>query len=585
LVPACLNAVNAAAANDTLSVSFWLKEYGIANASAFWFNSASVGRDFQAHCPWSDDNIYFDTAGCCAGTTQRISANINTFAAWTSDVFWNNWHHFVFLKNGGDKQVYIDGQLFLDGLAGASPLTTDVVELWLGNAPGVGGIHGRLDDFAIYGDALSTANIIALAAGAAPTTVDSTKLLAYWPFNDVGPAFIKSLSPSPNTTGISASGPTCKVVAVMVDGSTKVNDSSIHLSFNGVDVTGKAVLSNPTAGETQIQYAPTQTLPSGSTNWVTLVFTDSATPANVVSNTWSFKAEVYSGVTKDLIHGYVGLLQPAGQFSANGGGHTGLPGDYAFDTTVAGGAVHVDDATFLYPAETNNTMSVAFWCKKYDIASGSAFWVNSASSSGGGRGFQAQLPWSNDNIYFDTSGCCDGSLQRIGAPISTLPTYTDDSFWTNWHHYAFVFNAGDKIIYIDGVQFLEGSSTSPLALDFTDMYLGRDVGDAVSMHGLIDDFAAFSTPLTPVNVSLLASQAKLPTALVGEQLLAYWNFNDAPTTPIITISDVGHKLVISYVGTLQSSANAAGPYADVAGAASPYSPAATSPHMFYRSRE
>jgi len=54
----------------------------IANSSAFWFFSPSAGnRAFQGHTPWGNDNVYFDTAGCCDGGTQRINAHINTLPA------------------------------------------------------------------------------------------------------------------------------------------------------------------------------------------------------------------------------------------------------------------------------------------------------------------------------------------------------------------------------------------------------------------------------------------------------------------------------------------------------------------------
>ena len=37
------------------------------------------------------------------------------------------------------------------------------------------------------------------------------------------------------------------------------------------------------------------------------------------------------------------------------------------------------------------------------------------------RGFHSHTPWSNQNIYFDTVGCCDGATQRISADIQTFP--------------------------------------------------------------------------------------------------------------------------------------------------------------------
>ena len=170
-------------------------------------------------------------------------------------------------------------------------------------------------------------------------------------------------------------------------------------------------------------------------------------------------------------------------------------------------------------------------------------------SSPGGRGFQAHLPWSNDTIYLDTSGCCDGSLQRISAPISGLRGTPMTVFGPIGHHFVFLYNAGDKQIWIDGQQLTDGSSSAPLALDFTDMYLGHDTIDNLNNHCLMDDFAAFSTAVSPTNIALLA-QGTVPTALTGENLLAYWNFNDA-SLPTINIALANGKLMITYTGTLR----------------------------------
>ena len=574
--PPFLNAVNAAAAKDALSVSFWLKQSPISSSSALWFNSPSVGRAFQAHVPWSDDTIYFDTGN---GGPNRISGNINTFAGWSSDAFWTNWHNFVLLKTGGHKEVWIDGQMFLSG-DGAAPLATDISQLFIASGSGIPSPIGQMDDFAVFGEALSTNQIVSIAAGTSPPALNDTNLLAFWNFQDVGPAFVSSLSPAPNATGIAATGPLSHVVAVLVDGSTAVNTNSIRLGFKGADVTAAATLTTRAGGVTQVEYAPAM-MPSGSANSVTLLFNDTGSPPNLVSNTWSYATELYSGVTRDLLHGYLGLLQPSARFTTNGGGHTGISGDFAIDTTPAGGPVHIDDATFLYPAETNNTMTFSFWAKKYDIASGSAFWVDSPSSPAGQLGAQAYLPYSDDTIYFDTSGCCDLSLQRISANINTFLAWKDDSFWTNsWHHFVFLYNAGDKRIWIDGSSFLEGNSSLPLALDFTDMFLASG-----GMHSLIDDFAAFASPVAMTNIALLA-QGTLPTALANEKLLAYWNFNDAPSAPTIKIGFVSGQLRITYTGTLQSSATVNGTYLNVNGATSPYTvDTSLAPRTFYRARQ
>ena len=125
--PAFYSALNAGVAGDKLTVSMWVKLYQVGYASGFFFYSPTTPvneRGFQAHLPWGNDIIYFDTAGCCDDGITRISAAINTFppyAAVGDDTWWTSWHHFVFMKNGTDKQIWIDGQL-LPGRPGYRPI-------------------------------------------------------------------------------------------------------------------------------------------------------------------------------------------------------------------------------------------------------------------------------------------------------------------------------------------------------------------------------------------------------------------------------------------------------------------------------
>ena len=179
--------LNQATKNDTLSVSLWIKKYDIAAGSAFWINGSDQDRAFQAHTPWSDDTIYFDTAGCCDTTTQRIMAPINTFPSYVDDnTFWKVWHHFVFTKKADQKNIYIDGQLFLSG-SSSNPLSTNITEMGLlvDGTPGPDFMHGLIDDFAAYSTEISAADAAKLATNSAPSTVSG--LIAYWPFDDAGP--------------------------------------------------------------------------------------------------------------------------------------------------------------------------------------------------------------------------------------------------------------------------------------------------------------------------------------------------------------------------------------------------------------
>ena len=179
--------LNAATADDTLTIAYWQKIRSVRASSAFWANSTSSPsstRGFQAHTPWSDSTIYFDTSGCCDADVTRINANISTFPEYTGDAtWWEDWHHFAFVKDGNAKFIYINGLPFHSG-AGA-PLMTDFTTLVLGGGPGTADnrMDGMLDDFVIYDGALSDAELVSLAGGSAPNSIPG--LLAHWDFDTV----------------------------------------------------------------------------------------------------------------------------------------------------------------------------------------------------------------------------------------------------------------------------------------------------------------------------------------------------------------------------------------------------------------
>jgi hypothetical protein len=107
--------LNAAASQDQITISFW-QVTTINNSSAFWGISPSSNngqRGIQAHTPWGDSSIYFDTAGCCDAGTQRINKNVvNDYPNFGDN---STWFHVVFIKNGPTKQIWINGTLFHEG--------------------------------------------------------------------------------------------------------------------------------------------------------------------------------------------------------------------------------------------------------------------------------------------------------------------------------------------------------------------------------------------------------------------------------------------------------------------------------------
>jgi hypothetical protein len=169
-------------ANDELTVLYWGKKYDTASSSAFWIKNASSSsgnRGFQAHVPWGNGNIYFDTQGCC-DPPQRIAGPIVAFD--DNPDFWQDWHLYSFSKKGDLKEIRIDGELFLDGVD-AAPLTADVTGLNIGaNGGGGNNDHGVFDDFSIFSKALSEADLKKIAGGSSPA--DIAGLVAHWGFNE-----------------------------------------------------------------------------------------------------------------------------------------------------------------------------------------------------------------------------------------------------------------------------------------------------------------------------------------------------------------------------------------------------------------
>jgi hypothetical protein len=164
--------LNATAEDDQSTVTFWQRNDATGgDFSAYWMlsqNSNNGQRGNQAHVPWSNGQIYFDTAGCC-DPTQRLNG---TPAA---DIGDGGWHHFAFVKDGENKKVYVDGELELEA-DGADPLPDDFFEMRIGSdGAGNASLNGALDDFAIFASSLTADQVALLVAGATPLElVDDT---------------------------------------------------------------------------------------------------------------------------------------------------------------------------------------------------------------------------------------------------------------------------------------------------------------------------------------------------------------------------------------------------------------------------
>jgi len=197
--PNLMPALNAAMANDQLTVSMWVRRNWITNTLGtsdiwIWSQSESQKRGLNLHGPYtSGGTFYYDTGGFSSSAYRISSTYSSSFdPSYYGGDWWTNWHNIVLVKNGGDKQIWIDSKLFLEQTSGAAPLLSDMAQLFMGSGGDAGGnpslsIMGSIDDYAFFSTPLASTDIAALFNGTPPNQISgaSTNLIAWWDFNDV----------------------------------------------------------------------------------------------------------------------------------------------------------------------------------------------------------------------------------------------------------------------------------------------------------------------------------------------------------------------------------------------------------------
>jgi hypothetical protein len=156
---------------NAVTFAFWI--YGATNQpcinSAFHLTGApdGVGTRYvcNAHLPWANSIIYWDTGG--VESTQRVSISQSDTNKWKG-----RWNHYAFIKNGNSKQIWQNGVKILDQ-SNSDPLKT-ARSFYIGSGPeGQWSYGGLIDDFGVWDEALSQAQIEALAAGGTSTFLDT----------------------------------------------------------------------------------------------------------------------------------------------------------------------------------------------------------------------------------------------------------------------------------------------------------------------------------------------------------------------------------------------------------------------------
>lgn len=157
-------------------------------------------------------------------------------------------------------------------------------------------------------------------------------------------------------------------------------------------------------------------------------------------------------------------------------------GSISFDGTDD----YVDLNDFLSILPTGSQITVSIWQNNSNIGSRSSF---GAVDSGATRTFQAHIPWSDNNVYWDSGG--SGAYDRINK-ITTLAERT------GWHNWVFTKNSTSGVmkIYLDGVEWHSGTGKFYTMSTPTSAVLGAYNSSTFQYSGNIAIFSIYRRELT-----------------------------------------------------------------------------------------
>jgi hypothetical protein len=119
------------------------------------------------------------------------------------------------------------------------------------------------------------------------------------------PPYAVSVTPTPGATSV---GLDSDLWLQLADGATPVETASVQLFLNGKKVAAQVTRTNES---TFVIYSPSELFAQGSTNTATILYSDTSTPANTSSNSWSFIAQANVPVLS------VDLASPVGTGDTN----------------------------------------------------------------------------------------------------------------------------------------------------------------------------------------------------------------------------------------------------------------------------
>jgi len=425
-----------------------------------------------------------------AGGQQEVGMN-GLFVIGTNALNDGQWHHVAVVYNSTNNQVLLYADYVLDGSA-TSSFTGPIgrpTDLFLGSFINGGSfLNGDVDLIRISSGALSTNQFVAKTVGLQP--------------------ILKSTLPLNGAVNVS---PSAKLEAVFQNRDTSVAVSTLKLFVDGNNVTASAVVSTNGTTTTQIDYTAAGL--SGGAHTATVIFQDTAIPANSWTNSWSFNVlasvtvladwQFNEGAPGDPVSTNIGAI-----LDSTGNGFNGtLNTDGLF--YILGDADYNNGTSALnFQATPTNNVTVPDPAAQFNWLPGQSITMEaivSTSSSG---------PSSTGGDLLAKQGASPGEWYWRITQTGTLRFSANDGTGLKsaagtrnlsdgqWHHVAAVYDGTLKQmrVYSDYVQ-----DGAPVPTTFTaiigntneSLFIGAQQNGGAHFYGAIDEVRVTAAALDP----------------------------------------------------------------------------------------
>jgi hypothetical protein len=191
--------------------------------------------------------------------------------------------------------------------------------------------------------------------------------------------------------------------------------------------------------------------------------------------------------------------------------------NYALDLS-ANGHVVINTASL---SSISSEITMMFWAYG-DAASmpSAAQFVYGYDNSAGNRQFSLQLPWNDNNVYFDC-GYAAGSYDRLNK-VATAANQGGQ-----WNHWAFTKNATSGVmrIYLNGVLWASGTGKTKL-INILNLILGKDASLQNNYKGKLNELSIWNKELALADIQGWMNKPLTSAHPLFGNLLAYYKADE-----------------------------------------------------------